>query len=174
MTGVNNPFGGMYSNGLCDQTKESIELGYLPSLNDVKAGVDGQAFHQGVLSGQNLQSFPSSLLQMSETGGVFNNVVWNRNPVTSMLDQPVCHEAGGQPTLQSAQYALNGVGYDGLSRGDQPSLVNSSCQVTGIPSTNASDEGGEENSASNDVTQFYAKLQERINNRSSDNTSGDL
>lgn len=169
--GVNYPFGGMYSNGLCDQTKESIELGYLPNLNDVKAGLDSQAYdvHQGVLSGQNLQSFPSSLLHMSQTGGALNNA-WNRNPVASMRDQPVCLEDSGQSAWQSAQCALNREGYDGLSSEDQPSLVHSLSQFTGIPSTTASDGGGEENSASNDVT-FYAKLQERNTNISSNNTS---
>ncbi len=173
MLGVNYPFGGMNSNGLCDQTKESIELGYLPNLNDVKAGIDSQAYdiYQGVLSGQNLQSFPSSLLPMSLTGGAFNNA--NQNPVTSMRDQPDCLEAGGQSTWQSSQCALNREGYDGLSSEDQPSLVHSLYQVTGIPSTNAFDGGGEANSASNDVTQFYAKLQERNTNISSNKTSYD-
>jgi len=166
MSGINNPSGltqnSMSSNGFIELTKENTESG-TKDMSDGKDGVGGQAFdvHQGHNIGQNLQAYPSSSLYTSQTGGAYANA-WNRNPYAFMLgDPPMCLEAGDQSAWQGAQSGLTKGSDDGL---DQSSLLNSFCQVTGYPSTNVSDGGGEGIPASDEVTQFFAKLQGRNSN----------
>lgn len=166
MSGINNPSGltqnSMPSNGFIELTKENTESG-TKDMSDGKDGVGSQAFdvHQGHNIGQNLQAYPSSSLYKSQTGGAYANA-WNRNPYAFMRgDPPMCLEAGDQSAWQGAQSGLTKGSDDGL---DQSSLLNSFCQVTGYPSTNVSDGGGEGIPASDEVTQFFAKLQGRNSN----------
>lgn len=170
---MNNPLGGVYNNGFSGQMKENIELGYPQNLSNIKDGIitDACNVQQGVDAGQNLHSFPSSSLHMSQIGGGLTNALSQRQ-FASVRDQPVCLEADGQSAWQGAQYGGNKGGYDGLVFAEQPSLVNSFCQVTGFPSTNAPDVGGGGNTASDDVTEFLVKLQEKHN--MSSHTSGDI